>query len=122
MKDPEKVAERSRLGVSLGSYINCLVRTECSKTCSLASGAAVVAAAAAADGSSPTAAAAAAGSSDPEGRATAGGQGQQQHQGQQASEGVAVFEVQRRFDDFDALSRLLKGHFRGYFIPRLPPR
>jgi len=120
VKDPEKVAERSRLGVSLGSHVNCLVRTECSKTCSLASGAAAVAAAAAADGSSPTAAAAAAGSSDPEARATAGGQGQQQ--GQQAPEGVAVFEVRRRFDDFDALSRLLKGHFRGYFIPRLQPR
>jgi hypothetical protein len=33
-----------------------------------------------------------------------------------------VFEVRRRFDDFELLSRLLKAHYRGYFIPRLPPR
>jgi hypothetical protein len=33
-----------------------------------------------------------------------------------------VFEVRRRFDDFELLSRLLKAHYKGYFIPRLPPR
>eukprot|EP00879_Flechtneria_rotunda_P015770 GHRR01016492.1.p1 GENE.GHRR01016492.1~~GHRR01016492.1.p1 ORF type:complete len:382 (+),score=119.76 GHRR01016492.1:189-1334(+) len=33
-----------------------------------------------------------------------------------------VFEVRRRFSDFDVFHRLLKSHYRGYFIPPLPDK
>jgi hypothetical protein len=102
VKDAEKVA-----GKLLASHISCLVRTECSKECALAVQAAVAGAAAA--GSAEEAAA-------------ADSPSQQQQQPGPVGEGLVVFEVRRRFDDFELLSRLLKGHFRGYFIPRLPPR
>lgn len=101
MKDAEKVA-----GKLLASHISCLVRTECSKECALATQAAV-------------AGAAAAGSAE---EVTAGDSPSKRQQQPGPLEGLVVFEVRRRFDDLELLSRLLKGHFRGYFIPRLPPR
>lgn len=105
VKDPEKVS-----GKLLASHISCLVRTECRQDCPLAAGAAAPGTSASSTADSEITAAAA-------GEA-AGGQQQQQ----QTPEGVQVFEVRRRFDDFELLSRLLKAHYRGYFIPRLPPR
>jgi hypothetical protein len=62
------------------------------------------------------------------GSAEAGGdspskRAKQQQEQQGASDGaVAAFEVRRRFDEFEVLSRVLKAHYKGYFIPRLPPR
>lgn len=106
MKDPEKVS-----GKLLASHISCLVRTECRQDCPLAAGAAAPSTTAASTTESGTAPVATAGES-------ASGQQQQE----QAPEGLQVFEVRRRFDDFELLARLLKAHYRGYFIPRLPPR
>lgn len=109
VRDPEKVS-----GKLLGSHISCSVRTECSSGCTLAAGAVVPAAVGPSSGAAAGSAAAEAGGSSSPSKQAALQQG--------GGEGVAVFEVRRRFDDFEVLSRLLKSHFRGYFIPRLPPR
>eukprot|EP00878_Enallax_costatus_P021710 GHUV01023001.1.p1 GENE.GHUV01023001.1~~GHUV01023001.1.p1 ORF type:complete len:224 (+),score=57.71 GHUV01023001.1:303-974(+) len=39
-----------------------------------------------------------------------------------AKEGAHVFEVRRRFADFEMLHRLLRSHYRGYFLPPLPDK
>lgn len=36
--------------------------------------------------------------------------------------GVHVFEVRRRFADFEMLHRLMRSHYRGYFLPPLPDK
>lgn len=36
--------------------------------------------------------------------------------------GTQVYEVRRRFADFEMLHRLLKSHHKGYFLPPLPDK
>lgn len=107
-------------GKLLAGHISCVVRTECSSSSPLAAGAATSSAVPASSHSASDAVGSAA--------AEAGGdspskQARRQQEQQAGSEGVTAFEVKRRFDDFEVLARLLRGpQFKGYFIPRLPPR
>jgi hypothetical protein len=108
VRDPEKVAK------GFTSYITYLLRTETSLSVFGSAPAAVHAAAAStADAAEDDAAA---------GEAAAAQSGGSSSAARRVREGVQVWEVRRRFADFEELHRLLRRQFRGYFLPPLPDK
>jgi hypothetical protein len=107
VRDPEKVAK------GFGSYITYLLRTETSLSIF---GTAPV--------TTPTAAAAP--DTPAEDRYVSAAEAAAVQPGSGAArrvrEGLQVWEVRRRFGDFEELHRLLRRQFRGYFLPPLPDR
>jgi hypothetical protein len=99
VRDPEKVAK------GFGSYITYLLRTETSLSIF---------------GTAPAAAAADTAEEPPAAEAAAAQPGS--GAARRVREGVQVWEVRRRFGDFEELHRLLRRQFRGYFLPPLPDR
>ncbi|WIA09189.1 hypothetical protein OEZ85_008600 [Tetradesmus obliquus] len=110
VRDPEKVAR------GFSSYVTYLLRTETSLSVFGTAPAPSHAAASTADAAESNAAgdtaAAQPGSSGSSSSSAA----------RRLREGVQVWEVRRRFADFEELHRLLRRQFRGYFLPPLPDR
>lgn len=96
VRDPEKV-ERSRIGVPFGSYMTYLLRTETSLAIFGEGMPTADSGTAAGEQDSPSSTAAANTSAPIK---------------QSSREGVHVWEVRRRFADFEELHRLLRQHFR----------
>jgi hypothetical protein len=105
VRDPEKVAK------GFGSYITYLLRTETSLSIF-----------GTAPTTTPTAAAAADAPAEDMSAAKAAGVQPGSGAARRVREGLQVWEVRRRFGDFEELHRLLRRQFRGYFLPPLPDR